>query len=563
MNKNFQEISLSRISTNPNNPRKNFLGPAFDELIASIREKGVIEPIIVRPTSNGKADYEVVAGERRFRAASLIAEEKKGKRPDNYSRIPAIIRELTDEEAFDFMIIENLQREDLTSFEEAQSYKSYFEKKGKGSIVELAQRIGKSPGYIRRKIAVLSLPQDIVKTWEKEELQFSHLEQLRRLKNKEELDGAFKFATGKTYYRGDKPSKRELKEYIDNMAPALSAALFDVGNEGCTTCGQNSEVQKKEWEIEGMKGPHCLDKNCFKQKQNNFLLKNWKQSKYRRRFGTNGFRFSGSVANRWAECNIFRNWGPNPAKKCKTCDKFLSIINIDGSIDEGEVCFGDDSCFNSIGRKAAAEKIQQERREREESGEPRVTWHGEHFREEFLKKRLPERYQEFEHSHIKMARASLFAFVKLNGELLRYLSRKIKLKDSHLDKKLFERIEKMELDEIQEFMKQCALKVIKGWPVQHEGRLEVAEHLGIDLMKEFAVTQEYLEKKTIREMLEFGEKSRIFKNKKAQDYLTKTFKKKPGQFDKCKKTELIDIFLKSGVNLVGKVPDEIIPKKRS
>ena len=180
-----------------------------------------------------------------------------------------------------------------------------------------------------------------------------------------------------------------------------------------------------------------------------------------------------------------------------------------------------------------------------------------------MKKRLPERYQEFEHSHIKMARASLFAFVKLNGELLRYLSRKIKLKDSHLDKKLFERIEKMELDEIQEFMKQCALKVIKGWPVQHEGRLEVAEHLGIDLMKEFAVTQEYLEKKTIREMLEFGEKSRIFKNKKAQDYLTKTFKKKPGQFDKCKKTELIDIFLKSGVNLVGKVPDEIIPKKRS
>ncbi|MCK4760280.1 MAG: ParB/RepB/Spo0J family partition protein, partial [Candidatus Aminicenantes bacterium] len=169
--KTYKEIPLSKISSNPNNPRKNFSGPQFTELVESIRQKGVIEPIIVRSKAGKNTDYEVVAGDRRHRAACLVS-----KNQNVQSKIPAIIRELTDEEAFDFMIIENLQREDLTPFEEAQSFKTYFEKKGKGSIPELATRIGKSAGYIRRKIAVLSLPADILKAWEKEEISFSHLE---------------------------------------------------------------------------------------------------------------------------------------------------------------------------------------------------------------------------------------------------------------------------------------------------------------------------------------------------------------------------------------------------
>ncbi|GAH86391.1 unnamed protein product, partial [marine sediment metagenome] len=188
------------------------------------------------------------------------------------------------------MIIENLQREDLTPFEEAQSYKQYFEKKGKGAIPELATRIGKSAGYIRRKIAVLSLPGNVLKAWEKEEISFSHLEQLRRLKNKDDMKEAFDYATGKTYYRGTAPSKRELKDAIDNMAPPLNKALFNIKEEGCTACDQNSDVQQKLWEVGGMKGAHCLNKGCFKQKQNNFLTKNWKSSQYRRSYGTNGFR---------------------------------------------------------------------------------------------------------------------------------------------------------------------------------------------------------------------------------------------------------------------------------
>ena len=563
MTQNFQEITLSRVSTNSNNPRTNFQGPAFDELVASIREKGIIEPIIVRPTSGkGGVDYEVVAGERRFRAAGLIAKKDKG--PEHY-RVPVVIRELSDDEAFDFMIIENLQREDLTSFEEAQSFKQYFEKKGKGSIPELAQRIGKSPGHIRKKIAVLSLPQNIVKAWEKEELSFSHLEQLRRLKSMEELKDAFEYATGARFGRGfigHAVSKRDLKEHIDNMAPALDKALFNIKEEGCGDCPQNSDVQQKLWDIEGMKGVHCLNKACFKQKQNNFLIKNWKQSKYRRRFGTNGFRFSESTS--YGDYNSFQRWDQKPAKKCKTCEYYLTIIHLEGEVDEGQACFGKDDCYETIGRQATVEKTQKERQEREENGGPRVTWHAEHFREEFLRKRLPERYQEFGHSHINVARIALFAFLKSDQDLFFVLKRELKLKNAcHFDDNLFMVIEKMELDDVQKIMKKCALKVVmKPWPVQHKGRLAIAKYIGISLMKEFAVTEEYLKVKTIREMLDFGEKSGIFKSKKAQDYLVKTLKKKPGKIASCKKTELIDLFLKSGVNLIGKVPEEINPKRK-
>jgi len=251
-----------------------------------------------------------------------------------------------------------------------------------------------------------------------------------------------------------------------------------------------------------MKGAHCLDGRCFKQKQNNFLQANWKQSKYRKRHGTNGFRFREDVD--WNDFNSFE-YGPRPGKKCKECPKFLTLIDVDGKIETGQVCFGEETCFNAIRRERVKIERAKEKEEKKEPEGPRVYWHGEHFREEFLKKRLPERYQEFNHSHLKMARMGLFAFVKSDQVILSFMAQKIKLKESYDDKKLFERIGKMELDEIQELTQKCALELImRHYPVTCEGRLAVAAHLGISLAKEFAVTQDYLEHKTIREMLEFS-----------------------------------------------------------
>lgn len=548
----YREIVLSRISSNPDNPRAKIAGPNFDELVASVREKGIIEPIIVRPKPVPLDMYEVVAGERRFKAACLVAEENEGL--DKY-KIPAIVRELSDEEAFDFMIIENLQREDLTPYEEAQSFKRYFDKKGKGSVPELAARIGKSAGYIRRKIAVLSLPRYVLKSWEKDELTFSHLEQLRRLKNKRELKEVFDYATGKPW-RDSVVSKRELKEHIDNLAPPLKSALFDIEKEGCLTCGQNSEVQQELWEVGGMKGAHCLDRKCFKQKQNNFLVSNWQGSAPQKRCGTNGFRFQENVS--WNDHESFSSWGLQPVKKCRSCPDFLTILTELGEVKVKQACFNL-SCYKARER----ERRRGERIDKDPDA-PRVEWHGVYFREEFFKKRLPKKIKEVEASDIKIARLALFCFAKLDWSLYSWIAKQMGVKGcDHYenDDRVFNPIAKMELEEIQEYLKKLSLKVLMdATEMNVKGRRAAAEHFGIDLSKEWFVTREYLEKKTIKEMLAFGEKSGIFKDKKVQEYLTKTLKKKPGKFSSCKKTELIDLFLKSGMDLVGKVPDEILKK---
>jgi len=141
----YQEVELSKIVSNPWNPRKTFSGPKFDELADSVRAKGVIEPILLRPLESGT--MEIVAGERRYRALCQVAQENGGLEA---ARIPAMVREFSDDEAFEIMTIENLQREDLTELEEAQSFQTYLNRKGKDALPELAERTGINPRYIRR-----------------------------------------------------------------------------------------------------------------------------------------------------------------------------------------------------------------------------------------------------------------------------------------------------------------------------------------------------------------------------------------------------------------------------
>mgnify|MGYP001359603937 FL=1 len=155
--RSFMEIPLNIVVVSGNNPRKNF--DNLGEMIASVRTKGVIEPILVRPLHTDPPTggleiygYEIVAGERRWRAAVAVAKENGG--IENY-RIPAMVQEMSDDEAFDVMTIENLQREDLTELEEARGFQIYLDRKGIDSLPDLAERTGIDVRYIRRRIAVL------------------------------------------------------------------------------------------------------------------------------------------------------------------------------------------------------------------------------------------------------------------------------------------------------------------------------------------------------------------------------------------------------------------------
>mmetsp|Transcript_6360 Transcript_6360/g.10867 ORF Transcript_6360/g.10867 Transcript_6360/m.10867 type:complete len:163 (-) Transcript_6360:7-495(-) len=113
-------IPVEQISPNPDQPRRRFSQSALEELAASIKEKGIIQPLILRPDPSKGSQFQIVAGERRWRAAQIA----------QLHEVPAIIREFDDTEVLEVAIIENIQRADLNAVEEAQGYRQLMEKFG-------------------------------------------------------------------------------------------------------------------------------------------------------------------------------------------------------------------------------------------------------------------------------------------------------------------------------------------------------------------------------------------------------------------------------------------------
>ncbi len=141
-------IPISDVVPNPDQPRKAFREESLDELSESIREKGIIQPIIAEKADEGT--YRIIAGERRYRAAKKAQLE----------RIPVIIRAFTKEEKLEIALIENVQRDDLTPIEEAQAYHHLMEVTGINQE-EVAQRVGKKRSTIANSLRLLKMPDDM------------------------------------------------------------------------------------------------------------------------------------------------------------------------------------------------------------------------------------------------------------------------------------------------------------------------------------------------------------------------------------------------------------------
>lgn len=169
----IEKIPLQKLVVNPFQPRKLFDEEAIEELAQSIREHGIIQPIVVR--KKGKK-YEIVVGERRFRAAKLA----------NLEEIPAIVKDLTEEQMMELAILENLQREDLTPIEEAEAYQSLIEKLN-FTQEDLAKRLGKSRPHITNTIRLLQLPEEVRQLVNDGSLTMGHGRALLGLKNKKRI----------------------------------------------------------------------------------------------------------------------------------------------------------------------------------------------------------------------------------------------------------------------------------------------------------------------------------------------------------------------------------------
>ncbi len=168
------KISLNEIRSNPYQPRKTFDEEKLKELAESIKEHGIIEPIIVKKSIKG---YELVAGERRTKAARLAG----------LSKIPAIIRDFNDEQMMEIALIENIQRENLNAIEEAKAYNAIIKANGI-TQEEIARKFGKSRSYITNMLGLLNLSEKVQNSILENKISMSHARAISKIESYEKQE---------------------------------------------------------------------------------------------------------------------------------------------------------------------------------------------------------------------------------------------------------------------------------------------------------------------------------------------------------------------------------------
>jgi len=324
------ELDISQIVPNPEQPRTAMSEAEIEELADSIRKVGVLQPIIVRPDGLG---YQIIAGERRWRASQAAGLE----------RVPVKVMATSETEALAIALVENLQRQDLSEAEEARAFAEYVDQKGADSVVTLAERLGVSPRYVRRRVEIMRLPKPLIWAWQKEILQYGHLEQFLRIEGKKDRLMLLKQIIGAWAEDEGIPTVRDLKGLIDDASAELSRALFD--KQACGMCAKNSEIQKNLFGIEDDRA-RCLDNRCYLAKQKEWLIGNWRThlKGLDPELNTNGIRFSDEVSHTDCEPFYYRN----TAEKCLSCENYVTVLSPSGNIHRNRACCGRKECRNEV-----------------------------------------------------------------------------------------------------------------------------------------------------------------------------------------------------------------------
>jgi ParB family chromosome partitioning protein len=217
---NFVMLKPEQIRASRFQPRADFNETALEELKASIKRSGVVEPVIVRPLGGGA--YELVAGERRWRATQALG----------LGEIPAVIKQLSDREALELSLVENVQRENLNPLEEAKGYARLLEEFGY-TQEEIASAVGKDRATISNLLRLLTLPSEIQQALAKGQLTFGHAKALLSVAVRSEQAALFKRVVGsglsvrqtEALAQGASPEHRRRRQKLAPQAQALEDQL--------------------------------------------------------------------------------------------------------------------------------------------------------------------------------------------------------------------------------------------------------------------------------------------------------------------------------------------------
>ncbi len=273
----IEKIPVMYIHTSPMNPRKTFDEEKLEELAQNIEEQGLLQPITVRKISDEETHideetgdvvsveprYEIVCGERRFRAWNMLA-----KKSDKYNEIPCIVREMTDEQAFEAMITENLQRQDVDPVEEALAF-SLLVENGK-SVDDIAAKFGKSNRFVLDRIKLNGLIPELKVLIKSDDLPLSGAIILSKLGEKDQKGYYDSYPNGS--------SVNEIKRFIDNKFGIITSCQF-IDEDGfsslypkCADCGNNTaNYSCLFYEMKG-KEQKCTNPECLSKKEIDYIF---------------------------------------------------------------------------------------------------------------------------------------------------------------------------------------------------------------------------------------------------------------------------------------------------
>ena len=530
------DLAIAAVMPNPENPRKTFDQGALEELAESIRQKGVIQPVLVRPL-NGSGGYQLVAGERRYRASILAGMES----------IPAVIRELDDRETLEIMTIENLQREDLSELEEAESFRRYLDGLGEDALPGLAERVGVSAAYVRKRVKVLELPKEVLNAWQEGKIVYGHLEQFLRCKDEEDILSMFR-----TVARGYGPvsTVAELRSQIDSRAPDLHSALFDTSE--CGVCRHNGAVQLGLFGdlAEDREKTKCHNAECFQAKLEQHLLAALQSGDFRKAYQTNGFRVD--VFLPYTSFENMEYVKKLPKKECEDCADRVSFFRPDGRI----------WCKNACMRPMCFRTATAQRAGKDDGKKTELI--AREYRETFYRKTIAKTLAGAPLEDYRIKKVLLATLLRYEGSsAYRELRKRCPdLPDQSWptwDHTIWARVMELRSADLDSILAAVGTSFASASNFGEREHHMLAPMIGIDLAKEWKITEGYLKAHTIAQILVIAKELKLLDEEKVKKYAQEKFGAK--KFESLKKEQLIEALLKSKVPLAGRVPKEVLEVK--
>ncbi len=378
----YRDLPLDWLVVSPTNPRKTFDEDAMQELAASIRENGVLQPLLVRPRAERR--FEIVFGERRYRGAAMAERET----------VPVCIREMTDAQVLEAQLVENLQRQDVHPLHEAQGFAALLRlEEPKYSIELIAAKCGKSAGYVASRLRLTELAPAAVEAFTKDEIGVGHALLLAKLQPQQQEE-ALTACWQESYTGGSKAKRillpvRHLREWIEhNILLELATAPFskddatlvpDAGS--CVECPKRTGHNTLLFEGIAAKHDSCSDPGCYAAKVdahvNRTVAAKPKLVQITTAYGKPAEGSAVIPRNKYVEIRQEKpkNKYQQDAPEYKTCKFITEAIVADGS-EKGElrkVCANPDCPVHHPKKQQrqvqsdAAEKAAQEKQRREEA----------------------------------------------------------------------------------------------------------------------------------------------------------------------------------------------------